>query len=181
VTADQDGIDVVGLVEAAQRPTASPKGPMSLAASSSQVDETWRLLHLLAASYWLGGLITLAILAVVAHRALDDQRFASLMAGAGRAFLAGSLVAWLVIAVSGAAMAASRLKGLGQLLSTAWGRTLDAKTGLALVAVLLTVAHTMAGRRTASINWVRISRILSLLILLATIGIFYLAVRLTEG
>ncbi len=145
------------------------------------MDEVWRLLHLLAAAYWLGGLIVLAVLAVVAHRQLDQFAFRTLMASAGRAFLLGSLIAWAVIAVSGLAMASTRLHGFGDLLGTGWGRTLGGKTVLAFVAVLLAAAHTLAGRRTSSARWVAASRLFSPLILLVTVGIFYLAVRLTEG
>ena len=145
------------------------------------MDEAWRLLHLLAAAYWLGGLIVLAMLAVVAHRLLEPEAFRSLMTGAGRAFLAGSVVAWVVIAVSGAAMAAGRLHGLGRLQTTGWGRTLELKSGLALLAVILTAVHSVAGARGSSAGWVATSRVLSPLILLTTLAIYYLAVRLAEG
>ena len=146
-----------------------------------ELDNAWRLLHLLAAAYWMGGLIVLAMLAVVAHRVLDQAEFRILMSSAGRAFLTGSLAAWAVIAISGVAMAAGRLHGIDGLQSTAWGRTLEAKTGFALFAVLLTTAHSLAGKKTWSPGSVAASRFLSPLILLATLGIFYLAVRLTEG
>ncbi len=135
---------------------------------------------MLAAAYWLGGLVMLAMLAMVAHRVLDLPTFRVLMVSAGRAFLVGSIVAWAVIAVSGVGLAASRLQGLAQLQS-GWGRTLELKTGLALLAVLLTAVHSVAGSRTSSARWVAASRVLSPLILLITIGIFYLAVRLIEG
>jgi putative copper export protein len=145
------------------------------------MDEAWRLLHLLAAAYWLGGLVALAMLAAVAHRVLDLPAFRSLMASAGRAFLAGSVVAWALIALSGLGLAAGRLRGLDQLRSTGWGRTLVLKTGLAFLAVLLTAVHSVAGSRTSSARWVAASRVLSPLIVVITIAIFYLALRLTEG
>jgi putative copper export protein len=145
------------------------------------VDEAWRLLHLLAAAYWLGGLIMLALLAAVAHRRLDEAAFRAQMSTAGRVFLAGSVVAWALIAVSGVGLATGRLHGLGQLQSTGWGRTLELKTSLALLAVLLTAGHSIAGSRTSSPSWIAASRVLSPLILLTTVAIFYLAVRLTEG
>jgi putative copper export protein len=145
------------------------------------VDEAWRLLHLIAAAYWLGGLIALAMLAVVAHRLLEAEAFRALMTRAGRAFLAGSVVAWALIAVSGVSMAAGRLHNLGELQSTGWGRTLELKSGIALVAIILTAVHSVAGARSSSTGWVATSRVLSPLILVTTLAIYYLAVRLAEG
>lgn len=142
--------------------------------------EVWLFIHLVAAAYWLGGLILLAVVAVVARRHLDAAAFRNLMAGAGRAFLAGSVVAWLAIAVSGAAMATSHLHGLGELRTTSWGNTLETKTSLALLAVALTAAHSVAGGRNRSPAWVTASRFLSPMILIVTLAIFYLAVRLSE-
>ena len=145
------------------------------------MDEAWRLLHLLAAAFWLGGLIVLGMLAVVSHRVLDAESFQTLMVSAGRAFLGASAIAWIVIAASGVALAAGRIQGVGQLQSTGWGRTLEAKTGLAFLAVVLAAVHSVAGRKTSSAGWVVASRGLSALVLLVTVGVFYLAVRLTEG
>ena len=145
------------------------------------MDEALRLLHLLAAAFWLGGLIVLGMLAAVSHRILDAESFQTLMVSAGRAFLGGSAIAWIVIAASGVVMAAGRIQGVGQLQSTGWGRTLEAKTGLALLAVVLAGAHSVAGRKTSSAGWVMASRVLSALVLLVTVGVFYFAVRLTEG
>lgn len=142
--------------------------------------EAWLFIHLVAAAYWLGGLVLLAVVAIVARRHLDAAAFRNVMAGAGRAFLAGSVIAWLAIAVSGVAMAASHLHSLGELRTTSWGNTLETKTSLALLAVALTAAHSVAGARTRSRAWVRASRVLSPMILLVTLAIFYLAVRLSE-
>ncbi len=121
----------------------------------------------------------LAVIAVVARRALDDAAFRPLMARAGRAFLVGSLLAGAAIAVSGVAMAATHLHGVTDLRSTTWGRTLELKTGLAFVLVVLAGVHSFAGSR-ASRGWIATSRALSPLILLVTLGVFYLAIRLTE-
>ena len=144
------------------------------------MDVAWRLIHIVAAAYWLGGLIVLAVVAVVARRNLDPAAFRNVMARAGRAFLAGSVIAWLAIAVSGVAMATSHLHSLGELRATSWGNTLETKTGLALVAVALTAAHSVAGGSNRSAGWIRASRFLSPMILIVTVGIFYLAVRLSE-
>ena len=143
--------------------------------------EAWRLIHLVAAAYWLGGLIVLALVAVVARRNLEPESFRKVMAGSGRTFLAGSVIAWLAIAVSGVAMASSHLHNLGELRTTSWGNTLEAKTGLAMVAVSLAAVHSVAGGRHRSAGWVRASRFLSPIILIVTVGIFYLALRLTES
>jgi putative copper export protein len=35
------------------------------------LDETWRLIHLVAAAFWLGGMIVLAVVAVIAARSAD--------------------------------------------------------------------------------------------------------------
>ena len=171
-------------------PTSGGRRPLCLAAPRvpgadwvilGNVDQLWRLLHLVAAAYWLGGLMLLAVVAVVANRTLDRAAFRTFMARAGRAFLYGSLAAWVVLALSGLAMAAPRLRGFDQLGSTGWGRTLAAKTGLALLAVALTAGHALTGARPDSAASIRASRLLSPMIFLVTLAIFYLAVRLTEG
>jgi len=146
------------------------------------LDETWRLIHLVAAAFWLGGMILLAIIAVVAARTLDQPTFRRFMSRAGQAFAVGSIVAWLLIGVSGAAMAWPRLGySLAALPRTDFGRLLETKTGLALVAVVLTAAHTIAGRRIGSRAAIFASRLISPLLFLLTLGIFWLAVRMTGG
>jgi putative copper export protein len=140
-------------------------------------EATWRFLHLVAAAYWLGGLLLLAVVAVVAVRSLDQPAYRRLMARVGRSYLAGSLVAWLTLAVTGWIMARERVASAAALGSTAWGRTLELKTGLAVAAVILTLAHSWAGSRVSDLA-IRASRILSPLILALTLGIFYLAARL---
>ena len=148
----------------------------------TSVDEAWRLIHLVAAAFWLGGMISLAIVAVIAARTLDRPTFRRFMARAGRSFAVASVIAWLLIAVSGAAMAWPRLGySLAALPRTGFGRLLEAKTGLALAAVALTAAHTVAGRRTGSRAAIVASRAISPLLFLVTFGIFWFAVRMTEG
>ena len=144
------------------------------------MDIFWRWLHLVAASFWLGGLIMLAIVTVIALRAIDAATFRQLIRRVGRAFLVGSVIAWAILGISGVGMASARLRSLGELTTTSFGRTLAEKTGLFLLAIVLTVAHTVAGARSSPLA-VRLSRTLSPLIFLVTLAIFYFAVRLAEG
>ena len=146
------------------------------------MDETWRLIHLVAAAFWLSGLIFLAMVAVIAARTLDQPSFRRLMSRTGRIFLVGSVLAWALIAVSGAAMAWPRLGySLFAIPRTDFGRLLATKTSLAVLVVALTGVHSMAGRRTDSRRAIAVSRVVSTLLFLVTLGIFWLAVRMTEG
>ena len=70
---------------------------------------------------------------------------------------------------------------VGELTSTAFGRTLALKTSLAAGVVLLTVTHSLAGRRAGSRGALLASRVLSPLILLGTVAIMWLAVRLSDS
>lgn len=140
-----------------------------------------RWVHIVAASFWLGGLITLAVVAITARRTLDHDQFSRFMARAGRAFLTGSVVAWLALGLTGFVMAHAQLHGWGELQTTPWGRILGAKTALAIGVIVLAGVHSYAGGRTSSPAWIRTSRVLSPLIAALTLVIYYLAVRLTEG
>lgn len=146
------------------------------------MDEAWRLIHLVAAAFWLGGMIVLAFVAVIAARTLDRPTFRALMSRTGWAFAVASAVAWTLIAISGAAMAWPRLGfTLSGLASTSFGHLLEAKTGLAALLVVLTAVHTVMGRRTESRAAIIASRTISPLLFVVTLGIFWLAVRMTEG
>jgi putative copper export protein len=144
------------------------------------LDVFLRWLHLLAAAFWFGGLVMLAIVTFSALSLLDRPTFRALIRRVGRAFLIGSVAAWAVLALSGVVMAAGRLHRLSELSSTAFGRTLTAKTVLFILAIAATIAHTVAGGRSSKVA-IRLSRTLSPLILLLTLAIFYLAVRLADG
>ena len=147
-----------------------------------RLDETWRLIHLVAAAFWLGGMTFLAVVAVIAARTLDQPTFRRLMSRTGRAFLLGSVLTWALIAVSGVAMAWPRVGySLSALPRTDFGRLLETKTSLALLVVALTAVHTMAGRCTDSRRAIAVSRVISPLLFVVTLGIFWLAVRMTEG
>jgi putative copper export protein len=141
------------------------------------MDVFWRWLHLVAAGFWLGGLIMLAIVTLSARSSVDPTTFRTLIGRVGRAFLAGSVIAWALLGISGLGLAASRLHSLSDLGSTGFGRTLTAKTALFLLAIGATVAHSIAGAR-GSTGAMRLSRALTPLILLVTLAIFYLAARL---
>lgn len=146
------------------------------------MDETWRLIHLVAAAFWLGGLVFLALVAVTAARTVDQPTFARLISRLGRSFLLGSVVAGVLLAVSGAAMAWPRLGySLAALPRSGFGRLLETKTSLAVLLVGLTAVHTMAGRRTGSRAAITVSRVVSVLLLAVTLVIFWLAVRMTES
>jgi putative copper export protein len=69
---------------------------------------------------------------------------------------------------------------VSDLTTTGFGRTLLVKTGLFGLAIVLTLVHTVAGRRSSPLA-VRLSRSLSPVIFLLTLAIFYLAVRLTAS
>jgi uncharacterized protein len=142
-------------------------------------DVALRFVHLVAAAYWLGGLIVLTIVAVAAARSLDRPAFRRLMSRVGRAYLVGSLGAWLLLAITGVAMASERVPTIGALGSTPWGRTLALKSGFAVAAVILTLVHSWAGRR-SSARPIVASRFLSPIILVFTLAIFYLASRLAD-
>ena len=144
------------------------------------MDLFWLWLHLLAAAFWLGGLVMLAIVTMSALRQLERPAFRALIRGVGRAFLLGSLIAWAILAISGVALAGGRIHGLSDLTATGFGRTLLIKTGLFALAIVLTLLHTIAGGRASPVA-VRLSRSLSPVIFLLTLAIFYLAVRLTAS
>ncbi len=145
------------------------------------MDTVWRLVHLAAAAYWLGGLVTLAIVAVAARRRLDAEMFSTVMASAGRSFMWGAIVAGVLLAVSGVSLASSHVSSPGDLATTSWGRTLLDKTGLVVLVVALSAVHSVAGARAASPGWRIASRALSPAILAVTLGIFYMGIRLAAA
>ena len=140
----------------------------------------WRWLHLVAAGFWLGGLIMLAVVTISALPVVDRPTFRALIRRLGRAFLMGSVVAWIVLAISGLALATTRVHSVNALTASAYGRTLGLKAGLFALVIVATIAHTIAGGRSSPAA-IRASRVLSPLILLLTLAIFYLAVRLPSG
>lgn len=125
-------------------------------------------LHLVAASVWLGGLVMLGAAVLVALRTLEREQFRAFARSAGRAFAVLAVAAWLVIGVSGLALASRH----------GWSRLLVDKTGLAVAIVVFTVAHTLLGMRTQSRAAVMASRTLSVVILAATLVVYWMGVNL---
>jgi uncharacterized membrane protein len=132
------------------------------------VDDLLDFLHLLGAAVWLGGLVTLAVVVVVAYRSLERDAFRLLVRRAGWAFAGLSLAAWLLLAASGLALAFGH----------GWPPLAVAKAILGGGVILAAVAHVFTGRRRDSRPLVLVSRTLSLLIFAATLTLFWLGVRL---
>ncbi len=102
--------------------------------------------------------MVLAVVATTAARTLPADSFRLLMARVGRAYLVGALAGWLVIGVSGLMLARARAGSIAALSQSAWGRTLELKTGLAVAAVLVTLGHGWTGSRTIETRGTRVAR-----------------------
>jgi len=123
------------------------------------MDLTVRALHLIAAAVWAGGLVTLALIAASARRAVDERERIELFRVVGRRFLVLALVAAAILALSGAEMAADRLASWSALVDTAYGRTLLAKTILFAIALSLALVHALAiGPRTSALRRAALER-----------------------
>lgn len=128
-------------------------------------------LHLLGAAVWLGGLVTLAVVIVVAFRSLEREAFRLLVRRAGWAFAALSAAAWLLLAASGLALAFRH----------GWPQLAVVKAILGGAVILAAVAHVFTGRHRDSRPFVVVSRTLSLLIFAATLALYWLGVKLAAG
>ena len=125
-------------------------------------------LHLVAAATWLGGLVVLAVAVVAALRTLERDQFRAFVRVAARIFAVVAAAAWVVLGITGLAMAQQR----------GWSRLLVDKTVLAAAIVVLTVLHTVLGTRTGSRAAVVTSRTLAVVIFLATLAVYWMAVNL---
>ena len=134
-------------------------------------------LHLVAAAFWLGGLILLAVVVVVGLRTLDREAFRRLIRGTGRAFAVGSAFAWALLALTGFLLARQHLDSVAQLTTTSFGRRLTVKIGLAGIALVAAAAHTITGRSRSRPVLVA-SRVLALVTFLATVAVYYQATQL---
>ena len=132
------------------------------------MEVTLDFVHLLGAAVWLGGLVTLAVVVLVAYRGLDRQAFRVLVRRAGWAFAALSVAAWLLLAASGLTLAVRH----------GWPALAIVKTVLGAVVLLAAAAHVFTGRRRDSKPLVMLSRTLSVLIFAATLALFWLGVQL---
>jgi copper transport protein len=139
-----------------------------------------RFIHLLAAAYWFGGLVMLAMVVVVGMRVLDRDAFRALLVPLARWFAWGAVVAWLLLAITGYLLASQRLSGVEALSTTSYGRRLALKLVLVVLTVAATVLHTLLGR-SKSPRLLVISRGMALVAFIATAGIFYAASRLVAG
>ena len=132
------------------------------------MDRTLVFVHLLGAAVWLGGLVTLAVVILVAQAALEREAFRTLVRRAGWAFAALSAGAWLLLATSGLALAARH----------GWPTLASVKVGLGAAVILAAAAHVFTGRRRDAKTMAAVSRTLALAIFAATLALFWLGVQL---
>lgn len=99
------------------------------------------LLHLLATSVWVGGLLYISAVLVPALRDLDDRTRASVLARGLPEFSALALVSVVVLAASGTINTTVHLTSIQQFVTTAYGLTLFVKIELFLLMVVLSAYH----------------------------------------
>ena len=136
-----------------------------------------RFLHLLAAAFWLGGLMLLPIVVFAAFRTLEREPFQRLMSATGRAFALGSVLAWATLGITGYLLTRQHLRGIEDLSSTGFGQRLWLKIALAAAALVAALLHTATARAKGRALLV-MSRVLAGTALLLTIGVFYAAAHL---
>ena len=139
-----------------------------------------RFVHLMAAAYWLGGLVMLALVVVVGIRVLEREALRTLLVPLARTFALGALVAGLLLAGTGYLLASRRLFGLEALSSTAYGRRLALKLLLVVLTLAATALHVALGR-SASRRMLIVSRSMAVVAFLLTVGVFYVAAGLVSG
>ena len=130
-------------------------GGHSSSARLTGVAFTADLVHLIAASVWLGGIAMIAIAWVPRLRVLGADGRRRVVEVVLPRFGAVALPAFLALVVAGALNAATELGSPRALWSTSYGRVLLAKTALVCVAAALSYAHALrlrprllaAGRR----------------------------------
>jgi putative copper resistance protein D len=159
-----------------------------------------RALHLIAAAVWAGGLVFLGLAVGAARRTLADRARISLFRQLGRRFLVVGGIAMLLLIATGTSMAADRLASFGDLFDTDYGKRLAEKLGLVVAVILLTAFHSFVqGPALSRLREQALERpadpelaatirrksaragIISMLNLLATLGILVLAARLVTG
>jgi putative copper export protein len=158
-----------------------------------------RSLHLIAAAIWAGGLVMLAIAAVVARRTVPARERIAFFRDVGQSFLVLGGLALLVLLATGSELASDRdawdILGEGT-----YGGTLLAKLILVGVVIVLTIVHsTILGPSLSRLREQALERpedaelqsrirrrailsgIVSVLLLLCTLAILVLAARLVTG
>lgn len=134
-------------------------------------------LHLLAAAFWLGGLLLLPVVVFEGRRTLEREPFQRLLRATGRAFSLGSILAWATLGITGYLLARQHLRGIEDLSSTAFGQRLSLKIALAAGALMAALLHT-ATARARSRALLMFSRVLAGATLLLTLGVVYEAALL---
>lgn len=124
-------------------------------------------LHLVGASLWLGGLVTLAAAVLVAARTVPRESFERFVRTAGWTFAGLSAVAWALLGVSGLLLA-------GRL---GWPPLAVVKAALGAGLLATAVLHVVTGR-SAVRPVVLVSRLLAVLLLIGTLIAFWLGVQL---
>jgi putative copper export protein len=136
-----------------------------------------RFVHLVAAAFWLGGLMLLPIVVFCGLRTVEHEAFVRLLRAVGWSFAIGSLLAWTVLGVTGYLLARQHVAGFADLNRTEFGQRLSVKIGLAAVALMTAVVHTITSRSKAR-SLLTVSRVLAVATFLATLGVFYQAAQL---
>jgi putative copper export protein len=117
------------------------------------MDVAIRSVHLMAAAVWAGGLVFLGIAAGVARARIPAAERIAFFRSLGRRFAIVSGVAAVLLAASGAQMAADRLPSWSALTDTTYGHLLLWKLGLfALVVVEAAIHSLVLGPRTGRIR-----------------------------
>lgn len=122
-------------------------------------------LHLVGMSLWLGGQLFLAAVAVPALRGAEPDLRRETFRRLGRAFGIAGIAALVLIIATGLWMM------LELDLSPADHAALRHKLELVGVVLVGTVVHAVAGAR----RWLRVSRVASIVTLLATLGVVWYA------
>lgn len=125
-------------------------------------------LHLVGMSFWLGGQLFLAAVAVPALRGLDPEPRRDALQRVGRAFGIAGIGALALVIATGVWMM------LEADLSPADNDALRHKLELVSVVLVGTLVHVVAGAR----RWLRVSRIASVVTLLATLGVVWYAIAI---
>lgn len=112
-----------------------------------------RWIHLVAAAFWVGGMLFLVLVAGPAlRRHLPERERIATMTAAGQGFLRLSWLAFALLAASGTALLLFRRVSWDLLFETAYGRTLLTKLLLVLLVLLLTWLHAgVFGKRLAEL------------------------------